>query len=115
MSEFEPGDIVLATFPFSDLKGAKARPCVILARCAVPEDYVVAYISSSAFAASLSMSVKIEHSVEIATVTGLKVTSFLRTDKLYTLHRSVIVGKIGKLPGVVMTNVKTALSKLFGL
>lgn len=115
MSEFEPGDIVLATFPFSELKGAKARPCVILARCDVPEDYVVAYISSSSFAASLSMSVKIEHSEEIAIVTGLKVTSYLRTDKLYTLHRSVIAGKIGKLPSVIMTKVKASLSKLFGL
>ncbi len=115
MSEFEPGDLVLATFPFSDLTGAKARPCVILAHCAVPEDYIVAYISSSAFASKLPMSVCIEHTTVMASTTGLKVISYLRTDKLYTLHRSVIVGKIGTLPKRIMTEVKAALSKLFGL
>jgi mRNA interferase MazF len=113
--DFEPGDIVLAPFPFSSLKGAKARPCLILARCAVPEDYVIAYISSSAFASKLPMSVRIEHSTEIATTTGLKVTSFLRADKLYTLDRSMIIGKIGILPPRLMADAKGVLKRLFGL
>jgi mRNA interferase MazF len=115
VSEFEQGDIVLATFPFSSLKGAKTRPCLILARSAVPDDYVVAYISSSEFASQIPTSVKITHSIEIATSTGLKTTSYLRADKLYTLHRSVIVGKIGSLPNSLIVEAKASLKKLFGL
>jgi mRNA interferase MazF len=113
--DFKQGDIVLAPFPFSSLKGAKARPCLILARCAVPEDYVIAYISSSDLASKLPMIVRIEHSSEIAMTTGLKVTSYLRADKLYTLHSSMIIGKIGILPPRLMTEVKGILKKLFGL
>jgi mRNA interferase MazF len=115
VSDFEPGDIVLAVFPFSSLKGAKARPCLVLAHCDVPEDYIVAYISSSEFASTLPLSVRIEHTEEIASATGLKVTSYLRADKLYTFHRSVIVGKIGNLPSPLMTEVKVTLVRLFGL
>jgi mRNA interferase MazF len=113
--DFEPGDIVLAPFPFSSLKGAKARPCLILARCAIPEDYVIAYISSSDLASKLPMVVRIEHSSEIALATGLKVTSYLRVDKLYTLHRSMIIGKIGILPPRLMAEAKSVLKRLFGL
>jgi mRNA interferase MazF len=115
VSDFEPGDIVLAPFPFSSLKGAKARPCLILAHCAVPEDYVIAYISSSDFASKLSMSVRIEHSSEVALTTGLKVTSYLRADKLYTIDRSMIIGKIGILPPLLMVDAKSVLRRLFGL
>lgn len=82
----------------------------MLAECAVPEDYIVAYISSSGFAASLPNSVKIEQGIH---GTGLKVTSFLRIDKLYTLHRSVILGKIGELPRSIRSEVKSQLGKLF--
>ncbi len=115
MIDFEPGDIVLAPFPFSSLKGAKARPCLILARCAVPEDYVIAYISSSDFASKLPMSIRIEYTLEIASITGLKVTSYLRADKLYTLDRTMIIGKIGILPPRLMTEAKNILRILFGL
>ncbi len=115
MNEFQAGDIVLALFPFSSQKGSKVRPCLILAQCEVPEDYIIAYLSSSNFAASLLRSIKIEHNKESENTTGLKVTSYLRVDKLYTLHRSVIVGKIGILPSSLDNQVKTGLKKLFNL
>lgn len=115
MNELQSGDIVLALFPFSSHKGSKVRPCLILAQCEVPEDYIIAYLSSSAFAASLSSRIKIERNSDIEDITGLKVTSYLRVDKLYTLHRSVIVGKIGRLPLSLDNQVKAALKKLFNL
>lgn len=115
MSELQSGDIVLALFPFSSQKGSKVRPCLILAQCEVPEDYVIAYLSSSDFAASLSTSIIISHTKESEDTTGLKVTSYLRVDKLYTLHHSVIVGKIGMLPSPLENQVKAALKKLFKL
>jgi len=115
VNDLQPGDIVLAVFPFSSLQAAKARPCLVLAQCAVPEDYLIAYISSSEFASKLSTSVKIEPNSDPNSGTGLKLTSYLRVDKLYTLHQSVIAGRIGKLPDRLMAEVKIALAKLLDL
>jgi mRNA interferase MazF len=115
VTKFRQGDVVLALFPFSSLEGAKARPCVILAQCAVPEDYVVAYISSSEFASKLSTSVRIERAAKVNEDTGLKVTSYLRVDKLYTLHQSVIAGRIGILPDGLLAHTKGRLRTLLKL
>lgn len=88
---------------------------LILAECEVSEDYIIAHLSSSDFAASLSRSIKIEHGSEMEIETGLKLTSYLRIDKLYTLHRSVIIGKIGRLPLYLDAEIKAALRMLFDL
>jgi hypothetical protein len=44
---FEPGEIVHAAFPFTDLTTSKRRPCLVLARCESPDDFIVAFITSS--------------------------------------------------------------------
>ena len=68
MTEFQQGDIVIASFPFSTLQGTKERPCLILAVCDSPEDYLAAYISSSALIKEFSSVVPILPNVG----TGLK-------------------------------------------
>ena len=113
MTEFQPGDIVIASFPFSTQKGAKERPCLILAVCDSPQDYLAAYISSSAYAMSLVSAISIP--ISFASETSLKVTSYVRADKLSMLHVSVIEGRIGKLPLEIMLQVKASLKKLLAL
>src|ERR1051326_3275535 len=96
MTEFRAGDIVLAMFPFTSLTQAKERPCLVLAQCALPDDYIVAYISSSEHVANLFTAIRIPLDAAHS-ATGLVRESYLRIDKIYTLHRTLIAGKLGSL------------------
>ena len=113
MTDFRAGEIVLARFPYTSLTQSKERPCLILAQCALPDDYIVAYISSSEHVAQLFSAIRIP--INTASETGLVRDSYLRIDKIYTLHRSLIAGKIGALPKQISHEAKSALRKLLGI
>jgi hypothetical protein len=40
---FRAGEVVIAAFPFTSLRGDKRRPCVVLAAGDTPNDFVVAF------------------------------------------------------------------------
>jgi mRNA interferase MazF len=109
---FLPGEIVHAAFPFTDLTSAKRRPCLILAQCDWPDDFVVAFISSSSGVPASTHSVTIDPSHREWRKTGLKKPSLIRVDKLTTLHESVISGSIGVLPEDVLKTVREKLRTL---
>jgi mRNA interferase MazF len=84
------GDIVLFPFPFTDLSDSKLRPAVVLV--ASDYDIVVAFITSQ-----LKWSISNTISLASSNENGLKVDSFLRLDKLATIDRMLVVGKLGRL------------------
>ena len=84
------GDIVLITFPFTDLTGSKLRPAIILA--STNEDVTVMFITTKLKSR--------EHTDVILTPSSknsLKLLSSIRTSKIATLVKSLIKGRIGKL------------------
>lgn len=109
---FQSGEIVHAAFPFTDLTTSKRRPCLVLARCDSPDDFILAFITSSPASAPLAHSVAIEPSHAQWRRTGLKRASLVRADKLTTLHLSVISGAIGILPGDLMKLVRDKIQVL---
>lgn len=85
------GDIVLISFPFTNLEGKKRRPAVILYKSEL--DVVVAFITSR---------LKWEENTDVllmpdASSNNLKVPSLVRVSKLATLEIDLITGKIGEL------------------
>jgi len=90
------GDIVLVYLPFTDLKGKKLRPALVLYEG--KRDLVLAFISSRLERYDLKTSVLIMEEDPGFKVTGLKVSSVIRLDKIATIHKSLIAGKIGTLP-----------------
>jgi mRNA interferase MazF len=109
---FQPGEIVHAAFPFTDLTSAKRRPCLVLAQCDWPEDFLVAFITSSSGVPASAHSVAVDSSHREWIKTGLKKPSAIRADKLTTLHESVISGAIGVLPEDIMRTVRDRLREL---
>jgi mRNA interferase MazF len=109
---FQPGEIVHAAFPFTDLTSTKRRPCLVLARCDWPEDFLVAFITSASDAPISPNAVAVDPSHREWRKTGLKKPSLIRADKLTTLHESVISGVIGVLPAEVMNTVREKLRAL---
>lgn len=83
---FQPGEIIHAAFPFTDLTTSKRRPCLVLARCDSADDFVLAFITTSSAPAPSTYSVAVDPSHPDWRRTGLKRPSVIRADKLTTLH-----------------------------
>jgi len=112
---FRPGEIAIAAFPFSSLTAAKRRPCVIIAACDTPGDFLVAFITSVPPNPAWRNAVAVTPQHPEWRRTGLRLPSNVRVDKLTTLHVSVLSGAIGTLPADLMVTVKLALKSWLGL
>ena len=99
------GDILLITFPFTDLSGTKLRPSVILAE--TPTDVTVCFITTQ---------LQWQESTDVVLIpsktNGLKKTSLIRTSKISTLHLSLIKGVLGKLANAEVLDLNKGLKKL---
>ena len=102
------GDIVIAEFPFTDLINAKLRPSVILLESRF--GYVVCFITSN---------LKIKETCDLVlhptSLNGLKVDSLLKTDKIMTVDKAIVKGKIGQLTISEVNLLNKNITKLFGL
>jgi CDP-6-deoxy-D-xylo-4-hexulose-3-dehydrase len=103
MSAFQPGDIILLDFPFSNRQGSKYRPGLVLAPSDFNGDYIVAYITSNADLALLY-----SHAVflgkEDLSMGRMVEESAVRVDKVIT----VAAKTIGKGPVAKLTPDKLA-------
>jgi mRNA interferase MazF len=106
---FAFGSIVLVLFPFTDLSGAKRRPALVVSRDNDRRaDLVVCFITSIPRAGPDMAP------LDADTETGLKVPSVVRFDKVATLDRSVIAGKIGDAPDDWLARQSETFFGVFG-
>ncbi len=95
-SELAREDVVLIRFPFTDLSGDRLRPAVVVGR-PIADDVLVAFVTSRPDV----MDAGAEHALvpedrEFA-MTGLKVASRVRLNKLATLHRALVRRRLGRV------------------
>jgi mRNA interferase MazF len=108
------GAIALARFPFTDLSGDKRRPVLIVSLLIVSRDndrrtdVVVCFITSVPRTGA-DMAV-----IDATPGTGLKVRSTVRFDKLATLDKSVITGRLGNAPADWLTAQRATFFGVFG-
>ena len=107
MGEFIKGDVVVMPFPFSDLSSSKRRPALVLAR-ASETDLIMAQITSQSF--SDTCAVKIDSSC--FENGGLSVPSNIRTNKLFTAEKGIILYKAGTLAPEKSKEAVNAVIKL---
>jgi mRNA interferase MazF len=104
------GDIVLVPFPFTDLSGNKVRPAVLLHASKKSQDCIVAFISSVRDKTS-SFNVKINKSSK----NNLKSDSVIKVDKITTLDKKMVIGKIGKVENEYIKIINEKIKIIFGL
>lgn len=97
------GKIVLIPFPFTDLTSAKLRPALVLYEG--DSDVVVAFISSRLTGISANTSVLLLKHTEGFDLTGLKVDSVIRLDKVATISKKLILGELGEISGKLIAEV----------
>jgi len=109
------GDIILTPFPFTDLSGNKVRPALVLGVQNKGDDITVCFISSIYQNKIYKFDIFINQKNKDFKNTGLKLNSIIKTIKIATLDKAVVLGKIGELDTKNIQKVKKVLKTYFGL
>ena len=106
---FSFGSIILTRFPFTDLTGDKRRPALVVSDDNDRRsDLVVCFITS------VPRTGPDMAQIDATPGTGLKVPSVVRFDKIATLERSVITGKLGDAPPAWLDAQSAMFFRVFG-
>jgi mRNA-degrading endonuclease toxin of MazEF toxin-antitoxin module len=100
------GDIVLISFPFTDLSGTKLRPAVVLADTSL--DLTVCFITTQ-----LGFQEKTDILLQPSQTNGLRRQSLIRSSKIATLDKSLAKGLLGRLSQAEIAQLNTNLKLLF--
>lgn len=108
MGKLAVGSVVLVIFPFSNLKGQKLRPALVLANVEF-DNLILCQITSKPYTSKISICLKPD---DFATG-GLPIVSYVRPDKLFTADKTIIKKTIGKLTSATKDKVLSSVSELF--
>ena len=92
MEGFVKGEVVVLEFPFSNLIEAKKRPTLII-KVPKGDDLIVCQITGRSYEESVEIPINREDFQK----GKLKVESYIRIDKIFSVERSLIEYKIGSL------------------
>ena len=109
---YEPFDVVVVPFPFTDSAKTKRRPALVLSQ----KDEFGAVIEHSVLAMITSQKNEpwpLDAAIKDKKQSGLTAPSVVRM-KLFTLDHRFILRKLGHLSRTDQKRVKQSLSKIFG-
>ena len=102
------GEIILITFPFTDLSGSKLRPALVLA--ADKDDVTVAFITTN-----LQQVNNTDMFLQKSSTNGLKKDSLVKMNKIATLDHGLIMGSVGQLVENELKEVDRKLLIIFNI
>ena len=98
------GKIVLIPFPFTDLTNYKLRPALVIHEG--DKDVIVAFISSRIPNTLSEYEIVISKDHPEFKLTGLKVDSVIKLNKIATVLRDLVYGEIGEL-GPILRSIES--------
>ena len=108
MGKFTVGSVILVAFPFSNLKGQKIRPALVLANVEFG-NLVLCQITSKPYTSKTAISIK---SADFSKG-ELPVVSFVRPDKLFTADATIIKNVVGELSPTIRNKILKNVRELF--
>jgi mRNA interferase MazF len=106
------GKIILIPFPFTDLTSTKLRPALVLYEG--EKDVVAAFISSKTDKPK-PIDIAINEKNPEFKITGLKLTSTIKLDKIATISKELIVGEIGEIGPKLKKEVNRKITEIYNL
>ena len=107
MERFVKGDIVVTPFPFSDLTSSIKRPALVIANLK-GEDIILCQITTKQRQDQYIINLN-KNDFETG---DLKVDSFIRISRIFTLRKSLILYKIGRLNKNKIKEIEDKICKL---
>lgn len=108
MEKFAVGSVVLVSFPFSNLKGKKIRPALVLATVEF-DNLILCQITSKPYSSKTAIRIEISDFAK----GQLPVVSFVRPDKLFTADSTIIKDTAGQLTTKMKNKILQRVRKLF--
>ena len=109
--KYKQGDIVIVPFPFSNLSSIKQRPVLIISKTSYndnSEDLITCGLTSNLN--NTKNSVLIENvNLEEGEIPR---KSIIKVDKLFTINKSIVKRKLGRVNKLILEKVKEELIKL---
>jgi len=108
---FNQGDIILVPFPFSDLSSIRQRPVLVLSNSdynKTSDDIITCGITSNLKDTNCSVLIENKDLLE----GNLSIKSRIKVDKLFTLEKTIVKKKLGRITKEVFNRVKNELFKL---
>jgi mRNA interferase MazF len=102
------GDIVLVTFPFTNLSGNKLRPAIVLIETSL--DLTVCFITTQ-----ISWQEPTDILLFPNRTNGIKKQSLIRTGKIATIDKSLAQGLLGKLTSAEVEDLNDKLKTILQL
>ena len=107
---------MLVPFPFTDLKGKKIRPAIIISKKNLTKDNViVVFVSSQKTEINPKALFRIKKSDPTFSETGLKFDSVVRCDKIASLDKKIVLGEIGKLDKAQIQKLNQKLKNILDI
>lgn len=113
--QFDPGNILLASYPFTNRAAIKLRPVLVVSAAPFNThgDYVVLPISSRTDSPiARQHGFMLPDSAPYFAQTGLHQSSVVKWSKPLTLSSQVIVRRLGDLPTDVLTEITKKLAAM---
>lgn len=111
MGKFTVGSVVLVTFPFSNLKGQKIRPALVLAEVEF-KNLILCQITSKSYSSKTAILITESDFAE----GKLPVISYIRPDKLFTADVAIIKNTAGeltlKMKNLILKKVRGLFTKI---
>lgn len=110
-TKFKQGDIILVPVPFTDLSNAKQRPALVISSTVhntQVEDLVICGITSNIKNELHSIMIEQKDMIEGT----LHFLSRIKADKLFTIHKAIIIRKLGQVNSATLEQVKEEIRKL---
>jgi mRNA interferase MazF len=108
MGKFVKGDVIVVSFPFSDLSASKRRPALVLAELD-GEDIILCQITSKQNKDCYSINLENNDFV----FGSLKLSSNIRANRIFTADKKIILYKIGTISDQKMDEVKKMIIRIF--
>lgn len=113
MTHFEPGDIILIPFPFTDFSTVKQRPCVVLSSGKFNRtrpDIIVAAITSRVDEDAAYDEYVLKESEQRKG--GLPKVSKVKAGKIVTVDQRLIRSTLGRLPAAAVHRIRKLVHKI---
>jgi len=110
------GDILLLSFPFTDLQARKVRPALVVSSNSFNKksiDAIFVFITTKEYTSPFDIRIN-EADISFQT-TGLKATSTIRISKLMCLEQKLARRRLGYADKHILKKVYAALTTLFDL
>lgn len=111
---FDPGQIILVSYPFTDQTASKLRPALVIstARFNTGEDFVAVPISSS-IEQQKTLGFVISDTDNYFAGTRLRRSSTVKWSKPMTISTTIVQSKLGVIPKHVLEKIQERLRSMF--